>query len=152
MQLQTLFRFKCHHVYTLHACSHKDSLRCGCFAPLFVILSKTQRSAWFPGTAPAHSSSRIHRLDTLLVPTHHSLAFGLITVTSGSDQVFYVAGRWSPEEEAGLWSRLFFSFCTGLIKMGKQKALNPEDLWDLPHSDEAAAVSQVCACAIICCM
>ena len=28
--------------------------------------------------------------------------------------------------------------------MGKQKALNPEDLWDLPYSDEAAAVSQVC--------
>lgn len=29
--------------------------------------------------------------------------------------------------------------------MGKQKALNPEDLWDLPYSDEAATVSQVCA-------
>ena len=36
--------------------------------------------------------------------------------------------------------------------MGKQKALNPEDLWDLPHSDEAAAVSQVCTFAIICCI
>lgn len=54
-----------------------------------------------------------------------------------------VAGRWSPEEDAGIWSRLFFSFCTGLIKMGKQKALNPEDLWDLSYSDEAPRVSQV---------
>ena len=59
--------------------------------------------------------------------------------------LYYAAGRWSPEEEAGIWSRLFFSFCSGLIKMGKQKALNPEDLWDLPYSDEAATVSQVCA-------
>lgn len=56
-----------------------------------------------------------------------------------------MAGHWSPEEEAGMWSRLFFSFCSGLIKMGKQKALNPEDLWDLPYSDEAATVSQVCS-------
>jgi len=28
--------------------------------------------------------------------------------------------------------------------MGKAKALNPEDLWDLPYSDEASSVSQVC--------
>ena len=27
--------------------------------------------------------------------------------------------------------------------MGKQKALNPEDLWDLSYSDEAPRVSQV---------
>lgn len=33
--------------------------------------------------------------------------------------------------------------------MGKQKALNPEDLWDLPYSDEAATVSQVCALLVI---
>lgn len=57
--------------------------------------------------------------------------------------VTWYIGRWSPEEEAGLWSRLFFSFCTGLIKMGKAKALNPDDLWDLPYSDEASSVSQV---------
>lgn len=90
--------------------------------------------------------------DTILLPTRQSLAMRPINLTLGTDHLLCVAGRWSPEEEAGLWSRLFFSFCTGLIKMGKQKVLNPEDLWDLPHSDEAAAVSQVCAVAIICCM
>lgn len=62
----------------------------------------------------------------------------------------FKAERWSPEEEAGLWSRLFFSFCSGLIKMGKQKALNPEDLWDLPRSDEAASVSEVCVFTTFC--
>ena len=33
--------------------------------------------------------------------------------------------------------------------MGKQKALNPEDLWDLPYTDEASSVSQVFARAAV---
>ena len=53
------------------------------------------------------------------------------------------AGRWCPEEEAGIWGRLFFSFCNGLISMGKQKALNAEDVWDLSYTDQAPHVSQV---------
>lgn len=53
------------------------------------------------------------------------------------------AGRWCPEEEAGIWGRLFFSFCNGLISKGKQKALNAEDVWDLHYSDQAPHVSEV---------
>lgn len=35
--------------------------------------------------------------------------------------------------------------------MGKQKALNPEDLWDLPYTDEASSVSQVYLGAVLSC-
>lgn len=54
-----------------------------------------------------------------------------------------LAERWVPEEEAGPWSQMFFSYATGLIKLGKQKALRPEDLWDISYRDEASNVSQV---------
>ena len=57
--------------------------------------------------------------------------------------IYSVAARWVPEEEAGAWSQMFFSYATGLIKLGKQKALRPDDLWDISHRDQASNVSQV---------
>jgi len=45
-----------------------------------------------------------------------------------------------PEARAGLLSRIFFVFVTGLIKTGARKHLDPEDLWDLPKGDEAKHV------------
>lgn len=42
-----------------------------------------------------------------------------------------------------MWSQMFFSYCNGLVKLGKQKALQPQDLWDISHRDEASNVAQV---------
>lgn len=53
------------------------------------------------------------------------------------------AERWVPEEEAGPWSQMFFSYATSLIKLGKQKALRSEDLWDISYRDQASNVSEV---------
>ena len=52
------------------------------------------------------------------------------------------AGRWCPEENAGIFSRLFFSYVDGILRIGKRKPLELPDLWDLLKSDEAAVVSQ----------
>jgi len=41
------------------------------------------------------------------------------------------AGWWQPEESAGLLSRLFFSYCNGILAMGSRKILVQDDLWDV---------------------
>ncbi|KAG2450119.1 hypothetical protein HYH02_000222 [Chlamydomonas schloesseri] len=47
----------------------------------------------------------------------------------------------TPEEAAGFLSRVFFSYCNTLVKLGAQRPLEHEDLWDVSEDDEAAAVS-----------
>ncbi len=49
--------------------------------------------------------------------------------------------RWVPEESAGPLSRLLFSYCNGLVRLGFQRPLEHDDLWDVARRDEAAAVS-----------
>lgn len=52
------------------------------------------------------------------------------------------AGKWCPEEEAGLFSRLFFYYMNGLIELGKTKHLVQEDLWDVADRDEAGTINE----------
>ena len=40
-------------------------------------------------------------------------------------------GWWQPEESAGLLSRLVFSYCNGILKLGSHKILVQDDLWDV---------------------
>ena len=40
-------------------------------------------------------------------------------------------GRWQPEEQATLFSRIFLNFCEGLLTVGSRKVLAADDLWDL---------------------
>lgn len=40
-------------------------------------------------------------------------------------------GRWCPEEGANPISRLLFSYTDSLMRKGKQKTLEPSDLWDM---------------------
>jgi hypothetical protein len=40
-------------------------------------------------------------------------------------------GWWQPEESAGLLSRLLFSYCNGILKLGSRKILVQDDLWDV---------------------
>jgi hypothetical protein len=51
-------------------------------------------------------------------------------------------GRWCPEEQAGLLSRLFFSYCEPLLALGSSKHLESSDLWDTSRRDVAAPVSE----------
>jgi len=46
-------------------------------------------------------------------------------------------GRWCPEESANWWSRLFFCYVDGILKLGYGKPLNQEDIWDLGERDQA---------------
>ena len=45
---------------------------------------------------------------------------------------------WNPEQNANPLSRLMFSFANSLIKKGKQKHLDPEDLWDMAKVQHAS--------------
>ena len=51
-------------------------------------------------------------------------------------------GRWCPLEEAGILSRLTFSFCNQLISLGLLSPLQLATLWDLPRAFEADKVWQ----------
>ncbi|EFN56982.1 hypothetical protein CHLNCDRAFT_143584 [Chlorella variabilis] len=51
------------------------------------------------------------------------------------------AGRWCPEEAAGLLSRLSFAYVGGLIHLGYRKTLNQQDLWDVAPCDAAHPVA-----------
>ena len=61
-----------------------------------------------------------------------------VDLSPGEDQQFH---RWCPEEEAGLWSRLFFSWVGGLLKLGQEKALEQHDLWDTASRDDVVEIS-----------
>ena len=50
-------------------------------------------------------------------------------------------GRWVPEESAGLFSRLTFTWVAGLINFGNHRHLEFDDLWDVAKQDEAGVVS-----------
>ncbi len=50
-------------------------------------------------------------------------------------------GRWSPEENANLWSKLTYSYVNGLIKLGYTQPLHQHHLWDMAHKHEAAHVA-----------
>ena len=50
--------------------------------------------------------------------------------------------RWCPEEEAGTVSGFLFAWVGGLLKLGRQKALEQHDLWDIAHQDDAFRVSE----------
>lgn len=50
-------------------------------------------------------------------------------------------GIWCPEEEAGLFSKMFFSWVGGLLKLGQYKALEQSDLWDIAERDKSSNVS-----------
>ena len=48
--------------------------------------------------------------------------------------------RWCPEEDSGVFSRLFFTFCNSLVSLGYHKILEHHDLWSLARCDEASVV------------
>ncbi|KAL0032002.1 hypothetical protein WJX77_000079 [Trebouxia sp. C0004] len=50
-------------------------------------------------------------------------------------------GRWSPEENTNLWSKLTFSYANGLIKLGYIQPLHQHHLWDMAHKHKAARVA-----------
>lgn len=47
----------------------------------------------------------------------------------------------TPEENASFLSRVFFSYCNALVKLGFKRPLEHDDLWNVSEEDEAAAVS-----------
>lgn len=49
--------------------------------------------------------------------------------------------RWSPEEEATWWSKLTYTYASGLIKLGYSQPLHQEHLWDMAHKHQAVPVS-----------
>ena len=50
--------------------------------------------------------------------------------------------RWSPEEGASWWSKLTYSYATGLIKLGYTQPLHQEHLWDMARNNEAQPLSE----------
>lgn len=54
---------------------------------------------------------------------------------------FWDLGRWCPEEEAGFFSRYFYTYMNSLIDLGMKKHLAKEDLWDLAGKDETEHVA-----------
>jgi len=52
------------------------------------------------------------------------------------------AGWWQPEESAGLLSRLFFSYCNGILAMGSRKILVQDDLWDVSRCVQPCTLSR----------
>ena len=48
--------------------------------------------------------------------------------------------RWCPEENSGVFSRLFFTFCNSIVSLGYHKILEQDDLWSLARCDEACVV------------
>eukprot|EP00887_Chlorella_sp_A99_P003460 scaffold7.g3460.t1 len=50
-------------------------------------------------------------------------------------------GRWVPDANAGLVSRVLFNWVGGLLGLGYSKSLEMEDLWDTAPQDEVAEVS-----------
>ncbi|KAK9823545.1 hypothetical protein WJX72_003616 [[Myrmecia] bisecta] len=63
-------------------------------------------------------------------------------VTTDSVPFGRQAGRWCPEEDAGWVSRMFFLYVDGLVKLGSQKHLVQEDVWDVAHCNDAPAVAR----------
>lgn len=49
--------------------------------------------------------------------------------------------RWSPEEDARLWSKLTYSYASGLIKLGYSQPLHQHHLWDMAHKHKAAPLT-----------
>ncbi|DBA72204.1 TPA: hypothetical protein ACH3X2_010602 [Trebouxia sp. C0005] len=49
--------------------------------------------------------------------------------------------RWSPEEDASLWSKLTYSYASGLIKLGYSQPLHQHHLWDMARKHEAAPLT-----------
>ena len=54
-----------------------------------------------------------------------------------------LAGWWQPEESAGLLSRLVFSYCNGILKLGSRKILVQDDLWDVSRWAGGGLVSHL---------
>ena len=50
-------------------------------------------------------------------------------------------GRWSPEENANLWSKLTYFYANGLIKLGYTQPLHQHHLWDMALEHDAARVA-----------
>ena len=68
-----------------------------------------------------------------LFSKHHS---SVIHASCGAYE--YVSpGRWCPEENANVWSRLFFCYVDSILRLGYSKPLNQEDIWDLAERDRA---------------
>ncbi|RKP33605.1 hypothetical protein BJ085DRAFT_393, partial [Dimargaris cristalligena] len=50
-------------------------------------------------------------------------------------------GHNSPEEEANIFSRIFFTWMSPMLALGYQRVLTPDDMWDLPRDTQTAHVS-----------
>ena len=57
--------------------------------------------------------------------------------------------RWSPEEAAGWWSTLTYSYASGLIKLGYEQPLHQEHLWDMARKNEAVPVADQFQAALL---
>ena len=49
--------------------------------------------------------------------------------------------RWTPEEEASFWSKLTYSYASGLIKLGYTQPLHQQHLCDMAPKRKAAVVT-----------
>ena len=65
----------------------------------------------------------------------------LTSVVVGADAARDARGRWCPEEQAGFFSTIFYSYATSLVTLGYKKTLLADDLWDMSHWDEARTIS-----------
>lgn len=56
-------------------------------------------------------------------------------------QNFAHTGQWCPEENANVWSKMFFTYVESILTLGYRKPLENGDLWDMADRDTASKVS-----------
>ncbi|CAO3692121.1 unnamed protein product [Rhizopus stolonifer] len=71
-----------------------------------------------------------------------AVIFCLENVSKPKGQYILLEENDSPEEMSNIFSRLTFGWMTPLMRLGYQKPLTMDDLWNLPKSDQSAAVSE----------
>ena len=52
-----------------------------------------------------------------------------------------ILGSGQPEEQAGCWQKLTFSYANGLIDLGYSQPLHQEHLWSMAKQNEAGLVA-----------
>ncbi|KAI9249020.1 multi drug resistance-associated protein MRP [Sporodiniella umbellata] len=67
--------------------------------------------------------------------------FVLENIPKPKSQYILLEDKYSPEEMSNIFSRLTFGWMTPMMRLGYQKPLTMDDLWNLPSNDQSAAVS-----------
>ena len=58
-------------------------------------------------------------------------------------------GAANPEEQAGWWQKLTFSYANGLISLGYSQPLHQEHLWNMAKQNEAGLVASRFQAALV---